>query len=213
MQLAKLMEMSVLHTLIGNIGRQRVEFDIAVQQAACEVIGQSIVHRNITPAQQLLDAIGAHLKPVIVAHFEKHGNIVWSKGEKKLKFHENLMYGAPLEWTEEYKALVLNALWLKAKKEVEPRSMFDVAEEADKFLERMVKANKRGAALKNPELLKRLTDTYNRYQAETYLAGTTALPTAQDVQDTAATGTDGKASTAALQKLQEKFGGVVTQVK
>lgn len=196
---AKLMEMAVLATLIGNIGRQRVEFDIAVQQAACEVIGQSVVHRNITPARQLLDVIGAHLKPVIVAHFEKFGNIVWSRAEKKLVFHANLMSGADLEWTDEYRATVLNTLWMKAKKEVEPKSSFDVAEETDKFLERMLKANKRGADLKHGELLKRITDTYNRYQAETYLAGTTALPTVADVKE--------GASPEKLQQLQEQFGG------
>ena len=201
---AKLMEMAALATLIGSIGRQRVAFDVAVQEALVEVIGQSIVHRNITPAAQLLDVIGAHLKPVVVAHMETYGNIVWAKQEKKLKFHENLMYGAPLAWTEEYREKLIATPWVKAKKETEPKSVYDVAEETDKFLERLLKVGKKGTELKNKGLLERLVETYNRFQAETFLART-AAPTAEDVQTAKESGD--KASAERLQELREKFGG------
>lgn len=208
---AKLMEMAALSTLIGNIGRQRVAFDTAVQEAAVEVIGQSIVHRNVTPANQLLDVIGAHLKPALVAHLEKFGNMAWSKADKKIVFFDvEKITGDKLDWNDEYRTKVAEALWFKTKKEAEPKSVYDVAEEAEKFLERLAKAGKKGVELKHKGLYERLLATYNRYQAETYLASTTALPTTEEVKSEDAQGN--RASADSLRELQEKFGGRPTPV-
>lgn len=167
----KLMKTAALATLIGNIGKQRVAFDTAVQQAAIEVVGQSIVHRNVTPANQLLDVVGAHLKGALVAHLEKFGNIAYSKTEKKIVFFDvEKVTGAALAWTDEYAATVASAVWHKAKKETEPVSSHDVQEEAEKFLDRLAKFAKKGGELKNGELLTALKAAYNRWSAEAYLA-------------------------------------------
>ena len=216
---AKLMEMAALGQLIKGIGLQRVAFDGAVQQAAVECVGQSIVYRNITPAMDLLEAVGSHLKPVVVAFFERFGNIAWAKSEKKLKFHELIVaqghdaakcfpIGSKVEWTEEYSALVTAFVWTKAKKETMPTSVYDVQEEADKFLERLLKAAKKGATLKHKELLERLSDTFNRYSAETYLAKVTTAPTEDDIANAST-----PVEKAKLEALREHFGGRPQAVK
>lgn len=203
---AKLMAMTVLSQLIGSIGTQRVAFDTAVQSALVECVGHSVAHSNITPAMQMLDACGAHLKPAVVAYLEMFGNMKWDKAQKKLVFQRFL---EPSGWTDEFRAKCEAFVWVKAKKEAEPKSIYDVAEETDKFLDRLLKAGKKGAELKHKPLLDRLVDTMNRYNAETYLATTTALPTVEDVQAAAETGT----SPEKLQELQSKFGGRPTPVK
>lgn len=210
---AKLMEMAVLGALIKSIGQQRVAFDGAVQTAAVMCVGQSIVHRNVTPANDLLEAVGSHLKPVVVAFFERFGNIAWSKSEKKLKFHELMVFaghdaarcipvGEKLVWSEDYSALVTAFVWTKAKKEAEPVSQFDVQEETDKFLERLLKAAKKGATLKHKPLLEKLAEVYNRYTADTFLASVTVAPTEDDIANAKT-----PADKARLEALREHFGG------
>lgn len=203
---AKLMEMKVLAQLIGTIGTQRVAFDTAVQTALVECVGHSVAHGNITPAMQMLDAIGAHLKPAVVAYLEMFGNMKWDKAQKKLVFQRFL---EPTGWTDAFREKCEAFVWVKAKKEGEPKSIFDVAEETDKFLDRLLKAGKKGVEIKHKPLLDRLVDTLNRYNAETYLAKTTVLPTAEDVQAVA----DAGASPEKLQELQQQFGGRPTPVK
>lgn len=215
----KLMEMAALGQLIKGIGQQRVTFDGAVQNAAVQCVGQSIAHRNVSPANDLLEAVGSHLKPVVVAFFERFGNIAWSKGEKKLKFHEVKVYqghdgarcfpvGSLLEWTEDYAAMTTAFVWTKAKKEAEPVSLYDVQEECDKFLERMFKAAKKGKTLKHKDLLTRLSDTFNRYSAETYIASVTTAPTEEDIAAAAT-----PAEKAKLEALRQHFGGAPKAVR
>ena len=137
--------------LLANIGRTRASFNVQVQEAVTAAIGYSVRDRNITPAKDLLDVIGSHLKAVIVAHLEKLGNMKWDKSKKALVFHENIL--ASKGWTTEYANYVAAQVWEKAKKEAEPKSMYDVSEELEKFIDRMTKAAQKGVQLKNRELL------------------------------------------------------------
>lgn len=199
----KLMEMAELGQLILGIAKQRVAFDVEVQQAAYQCIGQSIVHRNSTPAADLYEAVGPHLKAVVLAYFERFGNLCWSKTEKKVIFFDVAKRTdlPALEWTETYAAKVAEFIWTKAKKEPTPVSIYDVQEECDKFLERLMKAVKKGAELKHKALLERLSETFNRYTAETFLASVTAAPTEQDVADAKT-----PADKAKLEALRQHFG-------
>lgn len=208
-----LMQATELSKLIGQIGRASAKLTEMVQVAAVQCIAQSIIHRNATPAMQLFDAVGTHARrDALVAYFQMHGNLTWSKGEKKVIFcdMEKIPNGRKLEWTEEYAEQVADMSWFKAAPEREPKSVFDVDEEASKFLERILKAKKRGAEIKNDGLLERLTQAYNKWVGEQYVAQTTLLPTDTDVKAAAQAGD--KVAVEKLQDLQEKFGGRPTKV-
>lgn len=168
----KLIEAKNYTALLGSIGRTRAKFNTMVQEACYTAIGYSVRDRNITPAKDLLDVIGSHLKHVVVAHLEKHGNIKFDKGAKGLVFHENI--NAKEGWTEGYSAYVAAQVWEKAKPEPTVKSMYDVEEELGKFLERMTNAAKKGVQLKNRDLLDSVTQAYNRHVTASFLATATA---------------------------------------
>ena len=194
-----LMKTEALTALIKRIGSQRVAFDKSVQVAAVEVIGQSIVHRNITPAIQLYDVIGAHLKPALAAYLEKFGNIAYSKAEKKFVFFDaEKVLGKKLEWTEEYSAEVAATVWHTVKKEQPTKTTHDVYEEVGALFSRLAKFAKKGGELKHGDLLKALQTTYNRWSAEQMekdgdevKTGPSATPATQEK----------------LEELAQKFGG------
>lgn len=202
-----LMQADSLSKLIGQIGRASAKLVEQIQTAAVQCVAQSIVHRNATPAMQLFDAMGSgSRRDALVAYLELWGNLMWAKSEKKITFcdRERVPGGSKLEWTPEYSAKVADAMWLKAKAEPTPKSIFDVDEEAGKFLERLTRAKRRGAELKNSELLNRLEATYHAYVAEQYAVGTTGIPSAEDVVETAKTD---RPKAEQMNKLIEKFGG------
>lgn len=151
-----LMEMSELVKAIKAVTSQRVKFDEAVQTAAVQCIGQSIVHRNVEPAKQLHDAVGSHVKSTLVAYFEKFGNIALvGKGTKReLAFFDvKKVTGKDLVWTEEYAAEVAKFHWTKAAKEVAPKSKYDAEEMLSALFKRLDKlAADPGVTVENKEL-------------------------------------------------------------
>lgn len=198
-----LMKADALSKLIGQIGRASAKLVDQIQTAAIQCIAQSIVHRNATPAMQLFDAVGSGARrDALVKYFEMFGNLTWSKAEKKVIFvdMEKIPGGRKLEWTDEYAQKVAAVVWLKAKAEPQPKSIFDVDEETSKFLERLTRAKGRGAELKNAALLERLMATYHAYVAEQY-TGTT-IPTDEDLANA-----KDPVEKAKLEALQQKFGG------
>lgn len=201
-----LMAMSDLSKLIGRIGKASATLSNQIQAAAAQCIGYSVRDRNATPAMQLFDALSAgHRRDALVAHFEKFGNLTWSKAEKRVIFIDmEKAFGRKLEWTEEYAKQVQEASWLKAKAEPQPKSVFDVDEETAKFLERAVRAKGKVKDFKGAPLLERLMETYHKYVAEQYEAKGTGIPTAEDVVETAKTD---RPKADQMNKLIEKFGG------
>jgi hypothetical protein len=150
--IAVLLGNEAFDSLIVAVAQHRGDFDSAVQKAMVEVIGQSIVHRNITPAQSLLDVMGSHLKPVLVAQFEKFGHIAYMKADKKLAF-----FDAKKEWTSEYRTLVEKSHWTKAKKEQEPKSEYDADVMLGDVIKRLDKlVAKPGVTVLNLELYKKV---------------------------------------------------------
>lgn len=168
MSQAKLMTVTELSKLIGNIGKQKVRLESAVQVAAVECIGQSIVHRNVTPAISLFEACeGALRRDALVAFFEKFGNIAFlksaKKGEPKLGFYE---VHKPEAWTEDFVEQVNAMKWMAAKREAEPVSKYDMEREAAKFIERMRKlAADTGKQVEHRDLIDELYAVYAKYVA------------------------------------------------
>lgn len=201
-----LMAMADLSKLIGRIGKASATLSNQIQAAAAQCIGYSVRDRNATPAMQLFDALSAgHRRDALVAHFEKFGNLTWSKAEKRIIFIDmDKAFGRKLEWTAEYAKQVQETSWLKAKAEPQPKSVFDVDEETGKFLERALRAKGKVKEFKGGQLLERLMQTYHAYVAEQYVTGSTGIPTAEDVVETAKVD---RPKAEAMNRLIEKFGG------
>lgn len=166
--IAKLVEMSVLMGMIAKAGSQKAEYVGAVKIAASECIGQSIVHRNTTPANELLKVVSKHHKATLVAYFEKFGNFAWMKAEDKLAFYEG---DRKLEWTEEYAKQVLAFDWEDARKPTKVRSEYDVEAEFSRFMEQVKTAIKKGLTVKNADLIADLEAAKARYVITHYEDG------------------------------------------
>lgn len=200
MQQAKLMDMSELSKLIGQIGRQKVQLQESIQHAAIQCVAQSIVHRNVTPAIELFNNCeGALRRDSLVAFFERYGNIAYmskaKKDEPKLAFYEvkigaahaamravdddgkcDFKVGDKLGWTDNYELVVKAADWTKAKKEAEIKSEHDLFAEAQKFIARIGKlAADTQANVKGRGLVDVLYKAYITYQAEEVLKASKAM--------------------------------------
>lgn len=167
----ELWEAGVLSKFIGSIGKQKVALDQRIQQAFVQVVGQSIVHRNSTPAHQLFEATGtSSRRDALVAAFEKFGNLYWSKVEKRVMFADrskldkNSPHYAELKWDEEYATMVAATPWYSLKKEPEPKSEYDVESELGKFINRFKKyIGDPHITVKHKDLLGKMQAVYNSY--------------------------------------------------
>lgn len=177
MQVAKLMEMTQLAKLIGDIGKQKVALDKKIQIAAAECVAQSIVHRNATPSMQLYEAVGnTTRRDALVAYFEKFGNLAWSKADKRLTFFDTeKILGADkkLAWTEEYAKTVADTPWQSLKKEPEVVSTYDVDAEFSKFFKRLERlAADPAVSVKNKEMLATVKAAYLHCSADLSMKST-----------------------------------------
>jgi hypothetical protein len=204
----KLMEGKALAKLIGSIGTARVQLDEQVQVACVQVIGQSIVHRNTTPANSLLDAVSKHHKATVVVYLEKFGNLAWDRKADKLAFRE-VHQAAELE-----KAIdaIGDAKWYDAKKPPKVVSQYDAAEMIAELFDRLRKAAKKGIAITNAPVLREVEAAYNAAMVKAYGEGNKsaqqlAIDGALDAR------TKGLATPTQLAMLAEHFGKPVTQFK
>lgn len=177
MQVAKLMEMTQLAKLIGDIGKQKVALDALIQTAAAECIAQSIVHRNATPSMQLYDAVGnTTRRDALVAYFEKFGNLAWSKADKRVAFFDTeKILGADkaLSWTPEYAETVQKTPWASLKKEPEIVSQYDVEAEFSKFFKRLERlAADPAVSVKNKDMLATVKAAYLHCAADLAMKST-----------------------------------------
>ena len=164
---AKLMEASVLSKEIAAIGKQKVNFENRVQKAATECIGQSVVHRNATPAMQLFDALsGSVRRDALVAFFEKFGQLMWSTADKKLVFLDRTK--DKLAWTDEYRNEVATTMWHTLKKETPPKSVYDAAKEIGDTIDRLLKKRVKGIEIKNIGALNAVHAAYAAWVADSF---------------------------------------------
>jgi hypothetical protein len=172
--LAPVMELSMLTKLIGRIGKRGVQIHNWIQEAAINAVAHSIVNRNITPAQQLVDALtGGNRKDSLVRYLEKFGNLAWSTlddNTKGFKFFEVTVKGEPLAWTPEYAKLAREFDWSKAIKAPTPKSMYDVADALSSLIEAAHRAVKKGLTIKHGALLSVLEQAQADLHREQYSA-------------------------------------------
>lgn len=211
---AVVIEVAALAKMIGSIGKRKVSLDADVQVAATQCVAQSIVHRNATPAMQLMDVVSKFERPALTAFFEKFGNLAYSKEKQNVVFFdvEKHVEGAKaLVWDEPYAQVVTETIWLNMVKAPTPKSVYDAQEEASKFIDRMVKlSTKGGVEVKNRGLVTALKGAYDKYVAETFLANTkadeNALPKELQKAPEAGAG-NAPASPEKLAELATQFGG------
>jgi hypothetical protein len=179
------MEMKQLSRIIGVIGRQKVRIDNMIQVAAVQVIAQSIVNRNSTPADQLFSAVGvSSRRDALLKFYEMFGNLTWSKGEKRVIFCDmEVTDNRKLEWTDEYATKVSEFIWHKAKPEPKQVSMYDVEEKVSALIDSLRKAAKKGITLQNVELLDGVESLYVKFVAETFAAKEMAATPALEGDD------------------------------
>ena len=212
----KLMEGKALAKLIGQIGTARVKLDEQIQLAAVHCIGQSIVHRNTTPANSLLEAASKHHKATLVAYLEKYGNFEWDRKAELLKFRDAY---PPAEGTatEEFFAdhvaeVIGDAKWYDAKKPAKVVSQYDAVEVLSAQFERLLKAKAKGTTVVNAPILEATYAAFcaavgRAYEDREYTDAEKAVNLALDAR------TKGLASPAQLKMLAEHFGRPVPQVE
>lgn len=172
----KVMEANALSKLIGNIGKSGLKLDAQIQLAAVQCIAYSIIDRNITPGQNLLDATSNGIRSdALVAFFEKHGQFAYDKQTKKLVFFDvKKITNKDIEWSEAYERELMSTPWTGARKKQEPVSQYDFDEQATKFVERFKKlAADANVTVKHKDLLVKLVDVINAYHFEQYSKSTT----------------------------------------
>jgi hypothetical protein len=175
----KLMDQGALSKLIGNIGKSGMKLDAQIQLAAVQCIAYSIVDRNITPGQNLLDATSNGIRSdALVAFFEKYGQFAYDKQTKKLVFFDvKKIIEKDISWNEAYERELMGTPWTAAKKKPEPVSQYDFDEQATKFVERFKKlAADANVQVTHKELLVKLVEVINSYHFEQYSKSTTIAP-------------------------------------
>lgn len=175
----KMLEAGALAKLIGNIGKSGMKLDAQIQLAAVQCIAYSIVDRNITPGQNLLDATSNGIRSdALVAFFEKHGQFAYDKQTKKLVFFDvKKVLDRKIEWTEALEKELMGTPWTAAKKKPEPVSAYDFDEQATKFVDRFKKlASDANVTVKHKELLNEMIGLINKYHFEQYSKSTTTAP-------------------------------------
>ncbi len=207
----KLMEGKALAKLIGSIGAARVQLDEQVQMACLQVIGQSIVHRNTTPANSLLDAVSKHHKATVVAYLEKFGNFRWNSKAEKLDFIE--VHKASDEALEAALEAIGESKWYDAKKPPKVVSQYDAFQVIDGFFEVTAKKfAKDGVTVANREAFDRLRGEYRRIAGEMYDVANPQNAEQRKVDEALTARLAGKATPAQLKLLAEHFAKDVTQV-
>jgi len=205
----KLLDSKALAKLIGSIGEARVKLDGEVQVACVQVIGQSIEHRNTTPANALLEVVSKHHKATVVAYLERFGNFAWDRKADKLAFKEVHAKDA----LQAAINMIGDAKWYDAKKPPKVVSQYDAAAMLADLFDRLRKvAKKDGITIVNAPVWRDVEAAYNAAMVKAYGEGE------KSVQQLAIDGalearTKGLATPAQLAMLAEHFGKPVTQFK
>lgn len=153
----QIMEASKLSKLISVIGRASGKVDELIQSAAVGCIAQSIVHRNTTPANDLIERVNKHVKATLVTYLEKHGAFAWSRDEGKLLFLER----EGVVWDDTYSKQVMAQHWTEARKPPQPKSVYDAPAEISSLIDRLRKKAVKGATIKGIEVLDAVEAAYN----------------------------------------------------
>lgn len=168
MATANIMEVSRLNKMIGVIGRRGLQVHAMIQQAAVQCVAHSIMYGNVTPANQLCDALtnGAR-KDALVKYLETFGAIAYVKADKKLHHLKR----ESVEWSDEYAKQCAETDWSKVKKQPEPSSIYDVTDALEKLIDNAHRAVKKKLEIKGSEVLGKLEEILTAVHVEQYEAG------------------------------------------
>ena len=161
----KLMSVEDLNKGINSVKTSGARFDALVQRMAVECVAQSIVHRNTTPGNDLLNALPrGSRRDSLVAWFEKFGHFAWMKVEKKLAF-----FDAGQEMTAAYYAEVRATSWTTGTKPAAIVSSYDLENEFGKVLDRLGKlVSDSTKTIEHKDLYAKLKATYTAYVVENF---------------------------------------------
>lgn len=148
---------------ITEIGRSSARLNVAIQIAAVNAIGQSIIHRNVTPMNQLYAAVGKTVRrDSLVRYLETHGNCAFVTADKAFKFFE-------VKKPEDFDGDVLMGMaWDAATKE-KIDSIYDVAELVDKLIKKIEASIEKTHQVKNGDLLDELKLVMRDFHAGQYV--------------------------------------------
>lgn len=168
--IVNLIEVSQLMAAIGLIGRNSAKVQATIQFAAVQCIAQSIVHRNATPAKELVNNLPRGMRvDSLIAFLEKFGNLAYSKVDNEVKFFDVAeLTGLPaLEWTNAYSNEVKDFDWTKGTKPATIVSKYDFEEDFGKFLTVWEKrASDFTKDIKHRDLLDKIRLAFNTYVAQ-----------------------------------------------
>lgn len=175
MQKFNLMDVGTLARHTATLKSQRARSDGLVQEIALQCIAQSIVHRNITPGRDLLDALGkGSRKDALVKYLELFGNFSWDRKENNLVFHDAGLKPANLD---EQMDKAAKMSWYEAKKEPKIVSVYDAETIISKALD-MVKKKLKDAdvTVKNVEVFDEVLAAYHSAVSKLALSRAKADP-------------------------------------
>lgn len=158
----KLMSVEDINKGINQVKTSGARFDALVQRIAVECVAQSIIHRNVTPGNDLFNALPkGSRRDSLVAWFERFGHFAWMKTEKKLAF-----FDAKLEMTAAYFVEVRATHWTTGTKPAAIVSTYDLEKEFSKVLDRLGKiVSDSTKTIEHRDLYAKLRLTYNAYVA------------------------------------------------
>lgn len=146
------MDKSAAFKLADSIAKRGKVLDSDIQRAAVSAICYSIIHRDVTIGQKLIECFPAgSRKASLVTYFETRGNFVYDTKAKTIGFFENPK--AEKDMGVLLPDLATNT-WLNAKPEV-VESVYDTMEALEKFVKRMESLNKQGKVV-HAEMLPKL---------------------------------------------------------
>lgn len=168
---------------IAAIGRAGVRLIAAIQVAAVQVIAHCLKHGDTSLANALLDATPKHQRASLVAFLEAFGPFAYSKVDKRLNHYKDNAACKDFigkDITQEYADKLPR--WESMVKPAEPKSCYDVQDEADRFITRMRKlAAVSTNDVKHKALLDDLTAAYNKYVARLALGDAADNATGENV--------------------------------
>jgi hypothetical protein len=149
----QLIASAALAIIIMEIGKARNAYDVSVQSAALQVLGQSWVHRNITPAMELVKAVSKHDRATLVAYLEKFGQMRYDAKTEELKFLDRTKEFADEKAFEAFEEAMVASKWYDARKPLAVKSVYDAQAEIGNLIDRLLKKAGKGAEIKNKVVL------------------------------------------------------------
>jgi hypothetical protein len=177
-----------LEIALKAISKASVRNRDQIQEVAVWAVATSIENGDVSVANALFETLGSTKslrKDSLAAYFERYGNLVWDKADKKFGFCPNSRHGiTDGNLTSEYEAVIVGNRWDEAKREAEVVSTYDMEKQFRTFIGRMEKhALDAANTIENRDVLFALTNAFNKIVAEKTLRTMTTDQTVLDATE------------------------------